>query len=141
MGRFMQTAFLTKWKTVFAYIPVETIIKERQQEYYTAFQDCYADNGKSTHFIIFMLKTLLSAIQNVHRNSANMLKSQTTQIQKLMNIMEYIPFSAKEIANRLGLKSISSLKNHYLMPELELDLIAMSIPDKPTSKNQKYYKF
>jgi len=140
VGRFMQTAFLAKWKPIFAYIPVETIIKERQQEYYNAFQRCYADGGKSTHFILFMLKALLSAVENIHADSANILKSQTAQVQKLLEVMEYTPLSAQEIANRLGLKSLSSLKVNYLMPALELGLIAMSIPDKPTSKNQKYYK-
>jgi Fic family protein len=139
-GRFMQTALLAKWKPIFAYIPVETIIKERQEEYYDSFRRCYADNGKSTRFIVFMLKALLSAVKNIHIDSDTILKSQTAQIEKLLDIMEYIPLSAREIAARLGLKSLSSLKVHYITPALGLGLIAMSAPDKPTSKNQKYYK-
>ena len=140
MGRFMQTAFLAGWKPIFAYIPVETVIKERQQEYYDSFQKCYTDNGKSTHFIVFMLNALLSAVENIHADSANILKGQTAQVQRLLDIMEYMPLSAQEIASRLGLKSLSALKLNYLTPALQLGLIAMSVPDKPTSKNQKYYK-
>ncbi|MDR1094031.1 MAG: Fic family protein [Clostridiales bacterium] len=140
MGRFLQTAFLAKWKPLFAYIPVETVIKERQREYYDAFRACCADGGKSTRFIVFMLKALLSAVRNIHNDSADILKSQTAQIQKLLEILGYIPLSAQEIGNRLGLKSLSALRVNYLTPALELGLIAMSLPDKPTSKNQKYYK-
>ncbi|MCL2666060.1 MAG: Fic family protein, partial [Defluviitaleaceae bacterium] len=34
MGRMWQTLILSQWKPFFAWLPVETIIKERQQEYY-----------------------------------------------------------------------------------------------------------
>jgi hypothetical protein len=87
-----------------------------------------------------MLNALLSAVQNIHKDSAILMKSQTAQVQKLLEMMEYTPLSAQEIANRLHLKSLSALKANYLAPALELGLVAMSLPDKPTSKNQKYYK-
>jgi Fic family protein len=140
MGRFLQTAFLSKWKPIFAYIPVETIIKERQQEYYDAFKKCYADGGKSTHFIIFMLNAILQAVKNIHSDTSTLIKSQTAQIQKLLNVIEYTPLSAKELANRLGLKSLASFKQSYLNPAVKLELVALTHPDKPTSKQQKYYK-
>ena len=40
----------------------------------------------------------------------------------------------------LGLKSKDSFRDNYLNPALECGLIKMTLPDKPTSKNQMYYK-
>lgn len=36
MGRMWQTLLLMQWKPIFAWIPVETIVKENQQAYYAA---------------------------------------------------------------------------------------------------------
>jgi len=155
MGRFMQSAFLSKWNPLFAYLPVETIIKERQQQYYDAlaaqgsvhstgsykaFQDCYADGGKSNCFIVYMLTAILDSVKNIHNESGNLIKSQTAQVQKLMEVMLHTPLSAKEIADRLNIKSMASLKKNYLDPALKLGLITMTDPDKPTSNKQKYFR-
>lgn len=48
--------------------------------------------------------------------------------------------SANEIMARLGLKSKETLRANYLDPALENGLIKQTLPNKPTSKNQKYYK-
>ena len=34
--------------------------------------------------------------------------------------------------------TFKQLKNKYLQPLLDIGLIAMTMPDKPTSKNQRY---
>ena len=62
MGRYWQTMLLSRWKELFAWIPVETIIKAHQTEYYDAIAQSDA-NGDSTVFIEFMLKCLLDSIK------------------------------------------------------------------------------
>ena len=57
-----QTMLLSRWKGIFAWIPVETIVKEHQQEYYDVIAKCDAA-GDSTDFIEFMLRCLLEAIK------------------------------------------------------------------------------
>ena len=42
------------------------------------------------------------------------------------------------IKQLLNLKSKEALRRNYLKPALQLNLIKMEIPDKPTSKNQRY---
>lgn len=42
--------------------------------------------------------------------------------------------------DKLGIKSRNSFRDNYLKPAIEAGLIGMTIPDKPTSKNQRYYK-
>ena len=41
---------------------------------------------------------------------------------------------------RLSLKSRDNFRKLYLLPALERGLIFMSIPDKPTSRNQTYIR-
>lgn len=62
MGRYWQTMLLARWKGIFAWIPVETIVKAHQQEYYDAIAKSDAA-GESTIFIAFMLQCLLDSIK------------------------------------------------------------------------------
>lgn len=64
MGRYWQTMLLSKWKGIFSWIPVETIVKEHQQEYYDIIAMCDAA-GSSTVFIEFMLRCLLDAMKRI----------------------------------------------------------------------------
>lgn len=66
VGRLWHTLLLTKWKPVFAWLPVESMIHDRQEEYYQAINRSNYE-GESTVFIQFMLsvikETLLEAVQ------------------------------------------------------------------------------
>lgn len=42
--------------------------------------------------------------------------------------------------DKLNIKSKENLRSMYLDPTIKQGLIKLTIPDKPTSKNQKYYK-
>ncbi len=53
MGRLWQTVILRQYNPVFEFLPVETLIKARQQEYYDSFEISYK-SGNSTHFVEFM---------------------------------------------------------------------------------------
>ncbi|HGE6089412.1 TPA: Fic family protein, partial [Vibrio cholerae] len=46
----------------------------------------------------------------------------------------------EEIQAILGLKDRKSFRDRYLKPALEAGLIEMTLPDKPTSKVQRYRK-
>jgi len=63
MGRFWQTALLTDWRPVFAWIPVETIVKKHQQEYYKVIGECDR-TGDSTSFVEFMLQCLKESVES-----------------------------------------------------------------------------
>ena len=54
MGRMWQTLLLYQWKEIFAWLPVETMIHERQQEYYAALGRSN-DADDCTEFVCFML--------------------------------------------------------------------------------------
>ena len=50
------------------------------------------------------------------------------------------PEDAAALMRLLGLKSRDALRNNYLNPAIEEGLIQMTVPDKPTSRNQRYIK-
>ena len=62
-GRFWQTLILQKWKPIFAWLPVETIIHERQEEYYNAL-NAANNRGDSTEFVSFMMRAIRDAVQS-----------------------------------------------------------------------------
>src|SRR5699024_6556509 len=55
------TLLLSKWNPVFAWLPVESIIHDRQQEYYDAI-NASNDAGESTPFIGFMLSAIKASL-------------------------------------------------------------------------------
>ncbi len=61
IGRLWHTLLLSKWNPMFAWIPVESIIHDRQDEYYQAINDSN-DAADSTVFIEFMLSAIKEAL-------------------------------------------------------------------------------
>lgn len=138
-GRLWQTAMLASWKPIFEWIPIESIIKDNQDEYYKAIV-VSTEQGESTAFITFMLKAINTAINNIIIDSKNHYNHSNNRVSKLMNVLDYYPQSANELMETLNLKSRVGFRKNYLEPAIELGLVGMTNPDKPTSKNQKYYK-
>jgi len=60
-GRLWQTVILKKWKPVFAWLPVETLVKKNQKAYYNAL-NVSDENADSTVFIEFMLNFINATI-------------------------------------------------------------------------------
>ncbi|MDD2469971.1 MAG: Fic family protein [Bacilli bacterium] len=138
MGRLFQTCLLKTEEKLFAFLPIESIIKERQQEYYNAISTCNT-NGNCDVFIEFMLDAIYETLERTKKNNYN--EDYSIQVKKILNIMkDGVSYTTKELLNLLKMKSRSSFKKNYLDPAMELGLIKMTIPDSPRSKNQKYTK-
>ena len=140
MARLWQTALLAGWNPIFQYLPLESRIYEFQEEYYEAIAACHSA-GKSDIFVEFMLdkidRTLDWALQQLAGEEAYL----SEQVRKLLAAMEYdVPYTAAQIMAALDLKSKENLRKLYLGPAMEKGLVVMGIPDKPTSRNQTYYK-
>jgi len=140
MGRLFQTCLLSSKEEIFAYLPIESIIKERQQEYYYAIAKCNKA-GNSNIFIEFMLDAILETITRTLNSSKEEISGLSIQVKKLISIMkEEVPYTTKELIELLTLKSRASFKKNYLDPALELGLVSMTLPDTPNSRNQRYIK-
>ena len=140
MARLWQTMILADWKEIFAYVPIESLIKDYQNDYYKAINECN-NKGDSTIFIEFMLKmideTLTSLIEDINKEVSH----RNEYVNKLLEVMDTgIPMSSKELMDKLNLKSRKSFRENYIQPALDMNLIKMTEENKPTSKNQRYYK-
>lgn len=136
MGRMWQTLLLSRWKSVFTWLPVETLIRERQREYYNALvlADQAAD---STVFVEFMLRVIRDALHDLLQTEQAH-EQVTEQVERLMAALGEETLSAKELLIRLGLKHRPTFSNNYLHPALKLGLIEMTTPDKPNNSKQRY---
>lgn len=67
MGRLWQTVILKNYSPVFEYLPIELLIKERQQDYYDVLGES-DHQGNSTAFIEFMLEIINIALEDLLRS-------------------------------------------------------------------------
>ena len=140
MARLWHTALLAKWKPLFAYIPIESQIEKFQEDYYRAIARCHAA-GTSDIFIEFMLQQIDSILDEFAAQSEKDGEELTEYVRRLLNVMEYgIPYTAQALMERLQLKSKETFRKHYLNPAMKLQLVTMTIPDKPRSRNQRYIR-
>lgn len=140
MARLWHTAILSKWNQIFEYIPIESQIEKFQDEYYDAIARCHVD-GSSTIFIEFMLRQTDNILDDISAQVNKDDEQLSEYIKKLLDIMEYdIPYTSKALMDKLGLKSKEGFRRNYLRPAIDLNLIRMTIPDKPNSRNQRYVK-
>ena len=99
-ARLWQTAILAHWEKAFTYLPIESMIKKNQEEYYTAIQNCN-NAGNSNEFIEFMLKIISESIDEMMNSKEKKEKSQLLLSENEIKIIECIKrnvlIGAKEI--------------------------------------------
>ena len=96
VGRLWHTLLLSKWNPTFAWLPVESIIHDRQREYYAAINASNATE-EPTVFIEFMLSaikaSLVDAINTSDEMSDGKLDKDTlrwNKIQEYLKTHDYI---------------------------------------------------
>jgi Fic family protein len=140
MGRLFQTCLLANEEELFYYLPVESIIKQKQKAYYDAISKSNQE-GTSTVFIEFMLDAIIETMNETLKQSNIETGNLSIQAKKLLTVIEKgIPYTTIELMDKVGIKSRASFKKNYLDPLLQSGMIEMTIPDKPMSRNQRYIK-
>lgn len=140
MARLWHTAILSKWRPIFEYIPIESQIEKLQEEYYNVIARCHTD-GESTAFIRFMLSQIDKILDEISVQVGEDHEQLSEYIKNLLKVMEYdIPYTGRTLMEKLGLKSKEGFRRNYLRPAMDKNLICMTIPDKPNSRNQRYRK-
>lgn len=135
-----QNILLYNWKKIFEYLPIESRIHKYQNGYYKAIANCNS-KGDSTEFIEFMLKMIDETLDEALNTPSIPINQETININRLLDCLERnVPLSANEIMEKLNIKSKNTLRNQYLHPAIKQGLIKLTIPDKPNSSKQMYYK-
>ncbi len=71
VGRLWHTLLLSRWNPAFAWLPVESIIHDRQEEYYAAI-NASNNAGNSTIFIEYMLSAIKASLMDAIKTSDEM---------------------------------------------------------------------
>ena len=117
MGRYWQTMLLSKWKGIFSWIPVETIVKEHQQEYYDVIAKCDAA-GSSTVFIEFMLRCLLDAMKRIEEEPEEVPNKVPNKVPK--KVADKV---ANKVANKSAQKVLLLLYDNGRLTRVELSAL------------------
>ena len=88
IGRLWHTLLLSKWNPLFAWLPIESIIHDNQQEYYNAINKSNS-MGESTIFIEFMLSVIKQALLEVKETPSITSSNDKMQI-RLLKIYEFL---------------------------------------------------
>jgi len=136
MGRMWQTLLLYRWSEIFGWLPIETLIRDRQQEYYDVLGRCDS-KADSSEFIEFILKNI-SDMLNEFVGFEQEFEQASEQVERLLSCLGDKEYSTRELMLMLGLKHRPTFRENYLLPALKAGLIEMTVPDKPNSRKQKY---
>lgn len=130
MGRLWQTMILKEHSPVFEFLPIESLVKSRQQEYYTVLGNS-DKQGTSTAFIEFMLEIIKDALEEL-------LKVQNislTNNERILNFKEII--GTKEFSRRDYLRAFKDISQATASRDLRIafdDGVIEKQGDKRTTK-------
>ncbi|QCR34662.1 Fic family protein [Nissabacter sp. SGAir0207] len=138
MGRLWQSRLLSEWQPLFAFLPVETVIKTRQEEYYAALSA--ADRqAQATPFIAFMLAAILEAMREVQAVAEPAIRLTPAVQALLQTLYRSPPLKSAELMAALGLRHRPTFRQNVLEPALQRGWVAMVNPDAPRSPQQRYW--
>lgn len=101
MGRLWHTLILAKWKEFFLWIPIETLIHERQEEYYLILNAANTA-GESTVFVKFMLEIVRDLLLELAQHQGEQ-KNIGVEDKLLILLRQNERHSAKSLSQELGI--------------------------------------
>ena len=113
IGRLWQTLLLSKWNPIFAWLPIESIIHDNQQEYYNAINTSNS-RGESTVFIEFMLSVIKKALQEANESSIPHAAINNKTDMRLSRIYDYLDthefITNSDVRKILGVSSATATR-------------------------------
>lgn len=126
MGRLWQTLILSEWNSLFAWLPVESLVKDSQRFYYEALGEADAA-ADCTGFVSFMLKIISAALDDALEGQADVgvndginvgitNEATKTQVKLLALIRENPSITISHMAGKLD---VSTRQAERLVAELK----------------------
>ena len=110
IGRLWHTLLLSRWNSLFAWLPIESIIHDNQAKYYDAI-NISNSNGNSTVFIEFMLSVRKQALQEtvgVEVETKNKSDMRWRAVSDFLNTHSYI--MNRDVQKLLGVSSATATR-------------------------------
>jgi len=127
IGRLWQTIILASFRELFAYIPMESMVRNHQEKYYQALEDA-GSMGESTPFIEFMLEIISKSLQDYIKESKKnvpLIVPKNVPLKRLDTILSLIKkdknITIAQLSNILSVtdktikRDITKLKNENLV--------------------------
>lgn len=136
MGRLWQTLILRNWKPLLAYLPVETVIRDRQEDYYRVLAQA-DERAHITPFVEFMLGALLDTLSEAV--TADQVGDQVSDhVALIIENIDDSELSGADLMKALKLSHRPTFRKNYLNPALKGGWIERTQPDSPRSPTQRY---
>jgi len=133
MGRLWQTMILKEYSPVFEFLPIETLVKEKQRDYYNVLGK--SDNqGSSTAFIEYMLDIIKDALENL-------LKTQNISLNNNDRILHFKDIvGLQEFSRQDYLRCFKNISSATASRDLK-NAVGNGIIEKQGDKRMTRYKF
>lgn len=133
MGRLWQTLILKEYSTVFEFLSIESLIKEKQQKYYQVLGTSDSQ-GNSTVFIEFMLEIISDALTDLlkHQNIS------LTNTDRMMHFKDRI--GTEQFSRQDYLRAFKEISPATASRDLKL-AVQNEIIEKQGDKNTAKYRF
>lgn len=144
MGRLWHTLILSKWKSFFAWIPIETLIYKNQEDYYRAI-NISNNKGESTDFVCFMLELMKESLEEIKKTEIvtdKMTDKMTDKEYKRWKMIRAYLEQNKEIKNLEVQKILSvsdSTAKRFLKKMVEYNLLEFSGKNKERKYKMRPY--
>ena len=132
IGRLWHTLLLSTWNPMFAWLPIESIIHNKQSEYYEAI-NMSNNNADSTVFIEFMLGAIKSALLDVTESSS----AKTDKASNREKVIKEYLISNNVISN----KNVCELFNVSTSTANRILNVMLEKGDIIKFKNGKYWAY
>lgn len=132
IGRLWHTLLLSTWNPMFAWLPIESIIHNKQSEYYEAI-NMSNNNADSTVFIEFMLGAIKSALLDVIESSS----AKTDKASNREQVIKEYLISNNVISN----KNVCELFNVSTSTANRILNVMLEKGDIIKFKNGKYWAY
>jgi Fic family protein len=88
IGRLWQSVILRNYKDFFAYMPIESMVRNHQSKYYEALESS-GSLGESTPFVEFMLEIIVKSLRAyIEESKKSDQKSSLKSDQKILKLMK-----------------------------------------------------
>lgn len=132
MGRLWQTLILMSEYKLFEFLPFETLISKNQEEYYKVLSVCDKE-GKSTHFISYMLQIIDSSLSSLLENS-------TKKLNETERLELFIENVKEEFTRKDYMKYFSDLSSATASRDLKKGVENQIIEKSGDKKTTVYIK-
>lgn len=133
MGRLWQTLILKQYSPIFDFLPIETLVKERQQEYYNVLGQSDS-KGTSTEFIEFMLEVIKIALDNL-LETQNIILTNSDRIEKFKALI-----GLKEFSRQAYMRAFKNISSATASRDLK-NAVKEGIVEKSGDKRTTKYRF